>query len=62
MFFTSPSAWMMVKDAPNNILYNMIGYAQCSIPCSFDNTRDSSIVVTHCTADVQVTPDRPGTL
>ena len=33
----------------------------CSIPCSFDITRGSSIVVTHRTADVRVTPDRLGT-
>ena len=33
---------------------------ECSIPCIFDITRGSSIVVTYSTADVRVTSDRPG--
>ena len=33
----------------------------CSIPCSFDITRGSSLVVTHRTADVQITSDIPDT-
>ena len=33
----------------------------CSIPCRFDITRGSSLVVTHRTADVQVTSDRQDT-
>ena len=33
----------------------------CSIPCSFDITRVSSLVVTHHTPDVRVTLYRPGT-
>ena len=28
MFFSSPSAWNMAKDAPKQIPDNMIGYAQ----------------------------------
>ena len=32
-----------------------------SIPCSFDINRGSFLVVTHRTADVRVTSDRPGT-
>ena len=27
MFLPEPSAWNMVKDAPNHILDNMLGYA-----------------------------------
>ena len=34
---------------------------RCSIPCSFDITRVSSLVVTHLTAQVRVAPDKPGT-
>ena len=30
MFFPSPSTWKMVKDAPTNVLMNMIGLAQTS--------------------------------
>ena len=33
----------------------------CSILCSFDITRGSSLVFTHRTEDVRVTSDRPGT-
>ena len=33
----------------------------CIIPCSFDITRGSSLVVTHRTAGFRVTLDRPGT-
>ena len=32
-----------------------------SVPCSFDTNRGSSLVVTHRTADVQVTSDRQDT-
>ena len=37
------------------------GKWHCSIPCSLDITRGSSLVVNHCTSDVQVTSDKPGT-
>ena len=30
MLFPLPSTWNMVKDAPNNVLMNMIGLAQTS--------------------------------
>ena len=30
MFFPSPSTWKMLKDAPNNVLMNMIGLSQTS--------------------------------
>ena len=30
MLFPSPSTWNMVKDSPNYIPENMIGYAQIS--------------------------------
>ena len=30
MFFPSPSTWKMVKDAPNNVSMNMIGFDQNS--------------------------------
>ena len=33
----------------------------CSIPYSLDITRGSSLLVKHCTADVWLTPDTPGT-
>ena len=38
-----------------------IGTWMCSIPCSFDITRGSSLVVNHRTADVQLMSDRLGT-
>ena len=34
---------------------------ECSMPCKFDITRGSSLVVTHRTEEVQVTSDIPGT-
>ena len=39
---------------PNN-------WGDCTIPCRLDINRGSSLVVTHRTVDVRVTPDRPGT-
>ena len=41
--------------------YKFFHKGHCSIPCSFDITRDSSLVVNHRTEDVWVTSDRPGT-
>ena len=34
--------------------------ALCSIPCNLDIDRGSSLAVTHRTADVRVTSERPG--
>ena len=34
---------------------------KCSIPCIFDTARGSSLAVSCCTTDIQVTLDRPGT-
>ena len=36
-------------------------YFYCSVPCSLDITKGSSLVVTHRTSDVRITSDRPGT-
>ena len=34
---------------------------ECSIPCSFYITKVCSLVVNHCTADVRLMSDIPGT-
>ena len=46
-----------------NLYHNLINKKRysCSILCSFDINRGSSLVVTHSTADVRLTSDRPGT-
>ena len=54
MFFPSPSAWKVLKDAPNHIPDNMIGYDQT--PCEIDE--DNYILIL---MEVLIPPTQYGT-
>ena len=60
-FYLHLPAGFHVDGEDENEIYFIKLNKNCSIPCSLDITRGSSPVVNHCTVDVWVTSDRPGT-
>ena len=73
-FYQSKIWWKNTAIQPRHLNLEQVGNPQyqfyvcyfvhvlyCSIPCSFDITIGSSLLVTHCTSDDQVTSDIPDT-
>ena len=58
---TNPNKRTTCTTVLENIPETLGMAPSCNIPCSLDINRGISLVVNHCTADVRVTSDIPGT-